>query len=574
MRTQSRQPSAQWKSHGVLSAALKAGVLLVPAAVAVTTSAALSHVVTAPHRLGPKVVWLLSLFAVSTGVLIWLDRQLRRLLPLAALLKLSLVFPDRAPSRFRSAMRVGSARQLEQRLDEARSGGCEGESMDEAALRIVELATALRVHDRRTRGHSERVRAYADMIAVELGLTASEREKLHWAALLHDIGKLEVPSELLNKDGKPTTEEWAVLRSHPLAGQRMLVPLVGWLGPWASAAWEHHERWDGQGYPLGIAGADITLSGRIVAVADAFEVMTATRSYKKPMSAAEARAELTRCAGAHFDPDVVRALLTLSLGRLHSAMGPTTWIAQLPLLGWTAPVGVPTIGATVTSLGRTVILASALHSFAPSTVGTFGPVVDGAVMAPAAARPVVDSGAGRSGSVTVGFHAPPSDATSSTGTGATTSVANTSQTLTASGLHTPATPAATMSPAVTTRVVATPQAAAPAARVTIPAAQPSASTRAPGTTTALPANDQPARAREQTTVAEPAKALPPPAPNLKGPKGNSNGNENGNKGAGATTAPVPTPAGRSGSSNKSTSAALAPTTNAKGNGKGTKSPKG
>lgn len=360
MATSGEQGGDRWVARKGTALALKAVVLVGPAALAVGVSALASHLITAPSTIGPKLVWLAALAATSTALLVVADRQLRRLLPLAALLRLSLAFPDRAPSRFRSAMRMGSARTLEQRLHEAQSGGRPGESTDDAALRIIELATALRTHDRRTRGHSERVRVYADMLGQELGLPQHERDKLHWAALLHDIGKLEVPGAILNKKGRPTDDEWAVLQAHPLAGRRLLAPLLDWLGPWAAAAWEHHERWDGEGYPTGLAATEISLSGRIVAVADAFEVMTAVRSYKKAMSAGEARAELTRCAGAHFDPSVVRAMLTISVGRLRAVMGPITWFAQLPLLGWGSPATMPAaVGTTVSSLGRTIVLASA-----------------------------------------------------------------------------------------------------------------------------------------------------------------------------------------------------------------------
>lgn len=377
MATGGAQAGDRWVARKGAALALKAVVLLGPAALAIGVSSLASHLLTAPKAIGPKLVWLAALGATSTALLVVADRQLRRLLPLAALLRLSLAFPDRAPSRFRSAMRMGSARTLEQRLHDAQSGGRPGESADDAALRIIELATALRTHDRRTRGHSERVRVYADMLGQELGLPQHERDKLHWAALLHDIGKLEVPGAILNKKGRPSEDEWAVLQAHPLAGRQLLAPLLDWLGPWAAAAWEHHERWDGDGYPMGLGGTEISLSGRIVAVADAFEVMTAVRSYKKAMSPGEARAELTKCAGTHFDPSVVRAMLTISVGRLRAVMGPITWFAQLPLLGWGSPATMPAaVGTTVSSLGRTIVLASALHSVAPATVSSLGPMVE------------------------------------------------------------------------------------------------------------------------------------------------------------------------------------------------------
>src|SRR3954453_12039068 len=96
---------------------------------------------------------------------------------------------------------------------------------------------------------------------------------------------------------------------------------------------DHHERWDGKGYPKGSEGDDISLAGRIVAVADVFDVITSARSYKEPGNATAARDEIARCSGAQFDPRVVRAFLGVSLGRLRLAMGPLSWLAQAPVLG-------------------------------------------------------------------------------------------------------------------------------------------------------------------------------------------------------------------------------------------------
>ena len=159
------------------------------------------------------------------------------------------------------------------------------------------LAGALNAHDRMTRGHTERVRAYTLMIGEELHLPKADLDRLHWAGLVHDIGKLEVPPSILNKPGRPDEDEWEILKQHPAAAVRLLEPLRPWLGEWADAASQHHERWDGKGYPFGLAGEQISLSGRIVAVADAFDVMTSVRSYKKAMTPEAARAELLRCAG-------------------------------------------------------------------------------------------------------------------------------------------------------------------------------------------------------------------------------------------------------------------------------------
>jgi hypothetical protein len=168
------------------------------------------------------------------------------------------------------------------------------------------------------------------VIAEELHLTPENHDHLRWASLLHDCGKVMVDAEILNKSTALSAEEWAVIRRHPEEGARIAAPLRTWLGEWSDAIEQHHERWDGGGYPHGLTGPDISLAARIVAVADAFDAMTSVRSYNTPMSMAAARAEITAKAGAQFDPDVVRAFLMVSTRRLHNVMGPLSWIALVP----------------------------------------------------------------------------------------------------------------------------------------------------------------------------------------------------------------------------------------------------
>ena len=116
------------------------------------------------------------------------------------------------------------------------------------------LATAIGDHDRRTRGHGERVRLYTELIAEELHISEDERAKLQWAALIHDIGKIEVPAKILNKKGRPDANEWSILQRHPLVGERLVTPVEPWLGDAVHAVGGHHERWDGTGYPRGSRG--------------------------------------------------------------------------------------------------------------------------------------------------------------------------------------------------------------------------------------------------------------------------------------------------------------------------------
>ncbi|MDG9716620.1 HD-GYP domain-containing protein [Streptomyces sp. DH24] len=173
---------------------------------------------------------------------------------------------------------------------------------------IRALVQAVDIKDGYTRGHSERVGQASMMIARELGLDDDRVEVLRFAGILHDVGKLGVPTRLLRKDGPLTPEERRVIELHPEYGHE-IVRGIGFLGEARAAVLHHHERMDGSGYPYGLVGSQIPESARVVAVADAFDAMTSTRSYSRARPVPAALEELQRCAGTHFDPRMVTALV-------------------------------------------------------------------------------------------------------------------------------------------------------------------------------------------------------------------------------------------------------------------------
>ena len=377
---------SRWRRRRAAALVVRVVVFLAPVAVAAVAGVAASRAVAATTAAG-LVARVLLTAAVSVATFFVVERLARRFLPLAALLRLHLVFPDRAPSRFSVALRSTSVRRLEQWVREAHAT----DDVAVLAEKVVTLAAALNTHDRRTRGHCERTRALADLIVEELHLAPADANVVRWGAFLHDIGKLVVPAEILNKPGKPTAREWEILRSHPVAGARLVAPLRPFLGSGVDAVSCHHENFDGSGYPLGLAGDRLPLAARIVSVADSFEVMTAVRAYKRPLPVGEARAELARRSGSQFDPHVVRAFLTISLGRLHWALGLAAWLAEVPFLT-VLPRAAAQLSAT---FGGAPLAPVALPSIAAASLGALSVVAPVRATAgdthrpppPAAARP-------------------------------------------------------------------------------------------------------------------------------------------------------------------------------------------
>jgi response regulator RpfG family c-di-GMP phosphodiesterase len=178
----------------------------------------------------------------------------------------------------------------------------------ESSYRITlkALVQALETRDFETHGHSERVVTFSLRLGYELGLEKDALRDLELGALLHDIGKIGVPDAILRKPAKLNEEEWAKMKLHPLHGQKILRNIKFLEGAGRVVA-QHHERWDGEGYPYGIRGEDIDIGARIFAVVDAFDAMISNRVYRKGRPYKEALEELERCAGTQFDPLIVEA---------------------------------------------------------------------------------------------------------------------------------------------------------------------------------------------------------------------------------------------------------------------------
>lgn len=172
---------------------------------------------------------------------------------------------------------------------------------------LQSLADALEVKDAYTWGHSTRVSHYAMAIARELDVPESVLEQLELGSRLHDIGKIGVREDVLNKDGPLTESEYAHVMEHPVIGWRLLAPLLRDMPHALAVVRSHHERFDGRGTPDAMSGFEIPLAARITAVADSFDAMTSGRVYRAGMSVEDAVIELRRCAGSQFDPACVAA---------------------------------------------------------------------------------------------------------------------------------------------------------------------------------------------------------------------------------------------------------------------------
>jgi putative two-component system response regulator len=179
-----------------------------------------------------------------------------------------------------------------------------------AVQTITTIANTIDAKDEYTEGHSNRVAQYSRMLAKKLGKSDEEADEIYNIALLHDIGKIGVPDSILNKPGKLTDEEFKMIKQHPSIGGKILKDVKSFPNLEVGARY-HHERFDGRGYPEGLAGEDIPEIARIICVADSFDAMNSNRVYRRHFTREYIRSELERCQGSQFDPAVAQAMLEL-----------------------------------------------------------------------------------------------------------------------------------------------------------------------------------------------------------------------------------------------------------------------
>jgi leucyl aminopeptidase (aminopeptidase T)/HD-GYP domain-containing protein (c-di-GMP phosphodiesterase class II) len=240
------------------------------------------------------------------------------------------------------------------------------------------LGDVVEADDAYTGEHSKGVVRLALDVAKKLDLDADSRRNVEFAALLHDVGKIAVPKEIINKPGKLTEREWAIVKTHTIEGQRMLDKIGGLMREVGGIVRASHEQWDGSGYPDGLRGEAIPVEARIVCACDAFNAMTTTRSYRSAMPLPDAIAELTRCAGSQFDPEVVDALVSVvsasAVERVESAEPSEFRASDLPLA---VPVAehqvsdpLPSPAAVPTPAPQAAVANSELGE--PTAAGGFG----------------------------------------------------------------------------------------------------------------------------------------------------------------------------------------------------------
>ena len=222
--------------------------------------------------------------------------------------KRRLILENRAHQEHLEELVAQRTQELLEKKDEVEKLYSELEGTYEATLQA--LVTALDLRDNETHGHSYRVVAYAVVVAERMGVSQEQMAWIRRGAILHDVGKIGVSDAILRKPDKLTPAEWEEMRRHPEMGFQMLKH-IPFLKPALDIVLYHQERFDGTGYPFGLAGDDIPLGARIFAVVDTFDAMTSDRPYRPALSLDAVRAEIERCTGTQFDPRIVDAFFSI-----------------------------------------------------------------------------------------------------------------------------------------------------------------------------------------------------------------------------------------------------------------------
>ena len=311
---------------------------------------------------------------------------------------------DRADAALRAAKRAGRNRVVVSGRPQPTGNPYLVEELEQETARRAALALAmatLEERDRNTADHSDDVLTLCESVGRRLGLDAGALERLVAGAQLHDVGKVAVPSEILNKPGPLNEDEWAVIREHTVIGERILrsVPEMAQV---ATIVRHSHEHWDGSGYPDGLAGEQIPLASRIILCADAFHAIRSDRPYRKGRPADEAFAELRACAGSQLDPAVVKALVEMAEDVRRQAANGTVGaamprnrrlvalLAALVIGSTSAVAGIPELRDAVKSIfgagtaPAPVPEAPGAASLNPDATFGFGPLGDALSIAPAA----------------------------------------------------------------------------------------------------------------------------------------------------------------------------------------------
>jgi hypothetical protein len=469
-RTSAPPWADRWRARPVAALAVRGAAVVLPLAAGFAVARA--GVVLLAGVPGGRALGVLAGVAVALAG----RRSARPAVALGTLLALDLPFPGPAPSRARLALTDPRAA-----VRRARTSRTADAAANAAAL--VGLIAVAGAHDRRHRHRLRRVLAVSRVLGGALDLPAAERDRLAWAALLADVGKLGVDDDILRRAWSPTAAQWEVLRRHPDDGARLAAPLLPLLGAWGSAVRHHHERWDGTGYPDGLAGAAIPYPARVVALADAYESMTQARPYRAPLATRAARREVVRCAGSQFDPDVVASFLRAPLVPLLRATGAVTLLANLPLLGALARIGSQGVVAAAGAPAVAVAASTAVVLGGVAATGGLG-----------AANGATDEAAGRPGPTATATHAP---SRSPGPEGSTPDPGEPTTTRTASPVRTTSTstrPVTTSTPTSPTR--RSTRATAPA---TTPATRPTTRPTTPPTTPPRPTTRTSTRTTSPTT---------------------------------------------------------------------------